>query len=157
MSIKALPARGIYGWDATNETWVKVKVDSTGKITITSTDLTTILSEIQHATYGLSAIETLVDSIETTLASPDTFKADVSALALEATLTAIKGTSWSDETLKAIKDALEDAMQRATSPSFDQDTDSLEAISEAIATIETALEATNFWYKARAGFLTVPS
>ncbi len=34
------------------------------------------------------------------------FKADVSALALEATLTAIKGGGWTDETLKDIRDAI---------------------------------------------------
>ncbi len=36
----------------------------------------------------------------------DTFKANVSGLALEATLTAIKGAGWSNETLKAIADAV---------------------------------------------------
>lgn len=41
-----------------------------------------------------------------TLTDPDSYKADVSALALEATLTAIKGTTWSTETLKAINDAI---------------------------------------------------
>jgi hypothetical protein len=34
------------------------------------------------------------------------FKADVSGLALEATLTAMKGVGWTDETLKAIRDKL---------------------------------------------------
>jgi len=34
-------------------------------------------------------------------------KADVSSLALEATLTAIKGAGWTDETLKAIQEAVE--------------------------------------------------
>lgn len=34
-------------------------------------------------------------------------KADVSALALEATLTAIKGTGWTNETLKLIKDTID--------------------------------------------------
>jgi len=37
----------------------------------------------------------------------DTYKADVSALALEATLDAMKGAGWTDETLKAIKDAVD--------------------------------------------------
>jgi len=38
------------------------------------------------------------------LSTPDNYKADVSALALEATLTAIKGTGWTTQTLKAIGD-----------------------------------------------------
>ena len=41
------------------------------------------------------------------LSTPADYKADVSALALEATLTAIKGSGWSDETLKAIKAAID--------------------------------------------------
>jgi len=61
---KGLPSKGIFGWDSDNETWVKVKVDSTGKVSITSTDLTTVLSEIQHATYGLSALKDLIDVVD---------------------------------------------------------------------------------------------
>ena len=64
MTIKALPARGIYGWDSDLEAWIKILVDANGKLQITNTDLTTILSEVQHATYGLSVIETLVDGLE---------------------------------------------------------------------------------------------
>jgi len=70
MSIKALPARGIYGWDSTNETWVKVKVDSNGNVNITNTSLTTILEEIQDSTYGLEALDTDLGTILTRLGSP---------------------------------------------------------------------------------------
>jgi len=52
---------------------------------------------------ALTTIDGNVDDIETILGTPDNFKADVSALALEATLTAIKGAGWTDETLVAIK------------------------------------------------------
>lgn len=131
MSIKALPAVGLFGWDSTNEVWVRVAVDSSGNISISDTDIDTILSEVQNATYGLSALETLVDEIETYLkhatyglAALDSDlgtlltrlsatragyldNLSAGATALEATLTAIKGTSWSDETLKAIKDAVD--------------------------------------------------
>jgi hypothetical protein len=55
----------------------------------------------------VDTVDTVVDGIATTLASPNNFKADVSALALEATLTAIKGVGWSTETLKAIKDVVD--------------------------------------------------
>lgn len=41
------------------------------------------------------------------LSTPNNYKADISAVALEATLTAIKGDGWSAETLKAIKDAVD--------------------------------------------------
>jgi len=41
------------------------------------------------------------------LSTPADYKADVSALALEATLTAMKGGGWTDETMKAIKDAVD--------------------------------------------------
>ena len=59
MSEKGLPARAIYGFDGTN--WVKVKVDADGKVYITNTDLTTILSKIQNATYGLEALKDLIN------------------------------------------------------------------------------------------------
>lgn len=122
MSIKALPARGIYGWDSVNEIWVKVKVDSDGKISIINTDISTILSEIQSATYGLEAIKDAIDAVSVSgasaqevweyvgsraLTTPADYKADVSSLALEATFTAIKGAGWSDENIKEIVDYLE--------------------------------------------------
>jgi len=64
LSIKALPAIGIYGYYSTGEEWIKVSVDADGKIQITSTDLSTILSEIQSATYGLEAIKDAVDILD---------------------------------------------------------------------------------------------
>jgi len=52
-----------------------------------------------------------------TLANTDNannFKADVSNLALEATLTAIKGSGWTNETLKAIKEYVDELESRLT-------------------------------------------
>jgi len=46
-------------------------------------------------------------TIQADLDNPAQYKADVAALALEATLTAIKGAGWTTETLKAIKDAID--------------------------------------------------
>ena len=46
MSIKALPAVGLHGYYYTGEYWLKISVDANGKVQITSTDLTTILSRI---------------------------------------------------------------------------------------------------------------
>jgi len=74
-------------------------------------DITALL---ENAAYGLSALKTLIDAVEGKLDVPDNYKADVSALALEATLTAIKGAGWTDETLKAIKDAIDAAPGGAT-------------------------------------------
>ncbi len=82
----------------------------------------------------LKAIKDYVDELETrltavraayldklnvsgTLANTDNasaFKADVSNLALEATLTAIKGSGWTNETLKAIKEYVDDLENRLT-------------------------------------------
>lgn len=78
MSEKSLPARAIYGFDGTN--WVKVKVDADGKVYITNTDLTTILAAIQNATYGLSALKTLIDAIGAKTTNLPSDPADESAV-----------------------------------------------------------------------------
>lgn len=98
MSIKSLPARGMHGWYTNGEEWIKISVDADGKVQITSTDLATVLSEIQSETYGLEAIKDAIEELE----------ADVAALALEATLTAIKGSGFSPstDTLEKIRDAI---------------------------------------------------
>jgi len=48
------------------------------------------------------------------LSTPDDYKADISSLALEASLTAMKGAGWTTETLKAIKDAVDAINTAAT-------------------------------------------
>jgi len=47
------------------------------------------------------------ETVETDATSRTASKADVTALALESTLTAMKGAGWTTETLKAIKDAVD--------------------------------------------------
>jgi hypothetical protein len=74
--------------------------------TLTTHD-TDIKALLNSAVYGLSALKVLIDAVQTDLDNPDQYKADVSSLALEATLTAIKGVGWMSETLKAIKDAID--------------------------------------------------
>jgi hypothetical protein len=69
---------------------------------------------VTHITYGLSALKVLIDALQTDLDNPNQYKADVSALALEATLTAIKGGGWTTETLKAIKDLIDTLQTTAT-------------------------------------------
>jgi len=83
MSEKALPGKGIYGYDSTNEVWVKVSVDADGKVQITSTDLTTILSEIQNATYGLEALDTDLGTIIAKTDNLPTDPADASDIAAD--------------------------------------------------------------------------
>jgi len=48
-----------------------------------------------------------ITTVQADLDNPNQYKADVSALALEATLTAIKGAGWTDEDLVAIKAAVD--------------------------------------------------
>lgn len=48
-----------------------------------------------------------IAAVQAELDNPDQYKADVSGLALESTLTAIKGAGWSTETLAAIKSAID--------------------------------------------------
>jgi len=63
-------------------------------------------------------LETLSDQLDTAQAdldNPSQYKADVSGLALEATLTAIKGTGWlSSETLHALKSYVDEIETRLT-------------------------------------------
>lgn len=65
------------------------------------------LDRLDHGTYGLSALKTLIDAIEGKLDVPANFMADVSALALEATL------STHDTDIKALVPA--EVTQRAKS------------------------------------------
>jgi len=62
----------------------------------------------------LATVDTVVDGIATTLANPDNFKADVSALALESTLTAMKGAGWTNETLVMLKAYVDEIETRLT-------------------------------------------
>lgn len=133
-------------------------------------------AKLDHEDHGLAALKALMVIVQEDLDDPDQYKADVSELALEATLTAIKGDGWTDETLvtlkawmdaraaergtdgallaadyvtergtdgaeleadaatryEAIDAELEEIRQKATGPAWNQDTDSLEAIREAI-------------------------
>lgn len=85
--------------DAVNETASQASIIGLLRAVITT--------YLKNGTIGLSNLKSLIDAIETKLDTPANFMADVSALALEATLTAIKGSGWTDETLKAIKDAID--------------------------------------------------
>jgi len=69
-----------------------------------------IESLLKDATYGLSALNTDLDTLLSRLTATRAGYLDNlsgGAVALEATLDAIKGTGWTNETLKAIKDAID--------------------------------------------------
>ena len=59
----------------------------------------------------IDTVDTVVDGIATTLATPANFMADISNLATSAEIAAavseLKGTGWTDETLKTLMDAIE--------------------------------------------------
>jgi len=128
MTERAIPRRAIFGWDPDAEQWVKIQADANGKLQITSTTLDTVLGEIQNETYGLEALKAAIDAIEggtgataqevweystRKLSNLDDARAvlidSIPDLALEATLTAIKGEGWTDENIKEIVDYLGNA------------------------------------------------
>jgi len=164
---------------------LETEADASTRYTALAAYVDEIETYIKHATYGLNALHLLIDAVEGKLDVPANFMADVSGLALEATLTAIKGAGWTTETLKAIYDfieinhtllgtvaseaeaievkldtpatfkadvsglataaKLEDAMQKATGPAYNQDTDSLEALREAIDAVPGGATAQQVW------------
>jgi len=70
----------------------------------------TVETLLTDATYGLSALNVDLDTLLGRLTATRAGYLDNlsgGAVALEATLTAIKGVGWSTETLKAIKDAID--------------------------------------------------
>lgn len=75
----------------------------TDKMNFTGTDIKATLDG--EKVVLTDATETQIDDIETDLNTPDQYKADVSALALEATLTVIKGATFVEATdsLEAIR------------------------------------------------------
>jgi hypothetical protein len=86
------------GW--TDETLVAIKA----AINAGGVDEATIRSAIGLAAANL---DMQLGDIQTDLDNPDQYKADVSSLALESTLTAMKGAGWSDETLVTLMAAIE--------------------------------------------------
>jgi len=74
------------------------------------------ITQVARVGADSDTLETLsdqLDVVQTDLDNPAQYKADVSGLALEATLTAIKGAGWTTETLVAL-DALIDAIKAKT-------------------------------------------
>jgi hypothetical protein len=72
-----------------------------------------------------------LSTIQTDLDNPNQYKADVSALALEATLTAMKGVGWTDETLVALKSVI-DAILVDTGTTLDGKITTIDGIVDAI-------------------------
>ncbi len=63
--------------------------------------LNTIIADVQHATYGLSAIQVLIDALDTSTEMQTRFDQ-------------IKGAGWTDETLKALSEFVDDLETRIT-------------------------------------------
>lgn len=64
-----------------------------GQIQTLDTNITSIKNTVDHVTYGLSALKTLIDAIDT-------------SIELTARFDEIKGSGWTTETLKNIRDAI---------------------------------------------------
>lgn len=123
------------------------------------------ISLLVNGTYGLSAIETLIDDLESRLTalragyldeldfdldarlgSPagasiaaDLLTIDNLVDDLESRLTALRA-GYLDELDFGLAEYLEDLRQKATSPAWNQDTDSLEAIREAVDVVDTVAD-----------------
>ncbi|GAI64274.1 unnamed protein product [marine sediment metagenome] len=138
MSITFHPAIAMRGTD--NAALASVLEDAMQKATTPAynqdTDSLEALRELLATIAGY--IDTEVAAILADLDNPDQYKANVAALALEATLTAIKGDGWTDETLKAIKDAV-DAITGAVSTdwkgSFNWDTSAYTTVEQDISAL----------------------
>ena len=73
-------------------------------------DISTIKSKTDNLPASPAAsgeYTSALSAIQADLDNPNQYKADVSGLALEATLTAIKGATWTDETLVGLMTAIE--------------------------------------------------
>lgn len=73
-------------------------------------NVTTILTDYARRTGDYATLheyDARMATIQADLDNPAQYKADVSALALESTLTAIKGAGWTDETLVALGNILD--------------------------------------------------
>jgi hypothetical protein len=105
-----------------------------------------VVEKVYQADAKLDVIDGIVDAIlvdtgtdipasittvQADLDNPSQYKADVSALALEATLTAMKGAGWTDETLVAIKSVI-DAILVDTGTTLDAKLDTIDGIVDSI-------------------------
>jgi hypothetical protein len=84
-----------------------------------------------------SYFDPTTDEVTTDAASRTASKADVTGLALEATLTAMKGLGWTDETLKAIKDAI-DLLEAGAAPTVEEVADEVYAAGRAFPALNLA-------------------
>lgn len=98
------------GMNATGNMYSALDIE---QINVDLTNAIALLTEVKAKTDNLPAspaqageYTSALSAIQADLDNADQYKADVSNLALEATLTAMKGAGWTAETLKAIKDAI---------------------------------------------------
>jgi hypothetical protein len=99
----------IKGGTWSDETLVAIKA----VLDTAAADVANIDGEAMRGTDGASTFDAANETVDvgavagSAVTGPADLKADVSALALEATLEAMQGAGWTDETLVAIKDAID--------------------------------------------------
>ena len=103
------------------------------KLNITGNFQTDVIDKVANATYGLSALKTLVDAIDT-------------STELSAKFTEIKGTGWAGETLKSVKeyvDTLEIRLTETRAGYLDKLAHTaygLEAVKDLVDAVDTSTE-----------------
>jgi hypothetical protein len=97
-------------------------------------DIPTVAEFEARTLAAASYFDPATDEVTTDAASRTASKADVTGFALEATLTAMKGSGWTDETLKAIKDAI-DLLEAGAAPTAEEIRTEMDANSTKLAEI----------------------
>ena len=119
-------------------------------------DVKAILDDLANSTDGLGALKTLIDAIPTVAQIQTEMEEDGASLldtirdelangsdgltALKSAIDAIPTTMVGTDNA-ALATVLEDAMQKATGPAYNQDTDSQEALRELLDTMVTSIAA----------------
>ena len=89
---------------------ISTRLATAGYTAPANADISTIKSKTDNLPASPAAsgeYTSALSAIQADLDNPNQYKADVSGLALEATLTAIKGATWTDETLVGLMTAIE--------------------------------------------------
>lgn len=123
---------------------IKAKTDLIGASVALESggNLATVLTEVQHATYGLAAIETLVDDLESRLTAARAGYLDELAAAnipadidtLITRLTALRAGYLDNLSVGAVAlEATLTAMKQKLAGTYNRETDSLEALSDSLS------------------------
>jgi len=145
---------------------IKAKTDSIGASVATAgeydteaahldADISAIIQQVALTGHPANSIgKILFDFYNTRLGATRCGYLDnlsAGAAALEATLTAIKGDGWTDETLKALKDGGDSGYTNITGTGFTPDTHSLKNLYDLLVAIPTTTEAEGYVENAEDG------